>query len=192
MEVITTTDLYLHGTYGYSRVTRSFAAFGGSRAPGCTHPPTHPPPPVPPFLLPRTYLQRTLPESHVKLKVSWRVYASLDLFILRTIHGGISQRCKLIKQPVGLVLHFVVDNLQLVLNSLQQESCEWENLLTQLPCTNVYSRFDFLTWVLQQEPFENVNGGILPGVELTLNSSCPCSHNVKLGFVDTLLLSCVG
>ena len=70
-------------------------------------------------------------------------------YILRTIHGGISQRCKLIKHPVGLVFHFVLDNLQLVPNSLQQESCEWENLLTQLPCTNVYSRFDFLTWVLQ-------------------------------------------
>ena len=33
MEVITTTDLYFHGTHGYSRVTRSFAAFGGSCAP---------------------------------------------------------------------------------------------------------------------------------------------------------------
>ena len=36
MEVIATTDLYLHvhGTHGYSRVARSFAAFGGSCAPG--------------------------------------------------------------------------------------------------------------------------------------------------------------
>ena len=33
MEVITATDLYFHGTHGYSRVTRSFAAFGGSCAP---------------------------------------------------------------------------------------------------------------------------------------------------------------
>ena len=36
-----------------------------------------------------------------------------------------------------------------------------------------------------------MNSGILPGVELTLNSSCLCSHTVKLGFADTLLLSCV-
>ena len=37
MEVITTTDLYLHGTHGYTRVTRSFAAFGGSCPPELCH-----------------------------------------------------------------------------------------------------------------------------------------------------------
>ena len=55
---------------------------------------------------------------------------------------------------------------------------------------------DFLTWVIQQEPLENVDGGILPGVELTLNSSCIrshlCNHSVKLSLADTFLLSCIG
>ena len=53
------------------------------------------------------------------------------MYVIRTIHGGILESCKLIKQPVGLVLlllHFVLDILQLVPNSLQQESCEQENL----------------------------------------------------------------
>ena len=71
--------------------------------------------------------------------------------ILRTIHGGISQCCKLIKHPAGLVLlllHFVLDILQLVPNSLQQESCKWENLTTQLPPMPwIYGRFDFLTYL---------------------------------------------
>jgi len=69
-------------------------------------------------------------------------------YTLRTIHGGILQCCKLIKQPVGLVLlllHFVLDNLQLVPNSLQQESCEEENLTTQLPpMPYVYHIFPYL------------------------------------------------
>jgi len=74
--------------------------------------------------------------------------------------------------------------------SFQQESCEEENLTTQLPpMPCVYNRF--FTWIIQQEPFENVNSSILPGVELTLNSSCLCSNTVKLSFADTLLLSCV-
>ena len=58
------------------------------------------------------------------------------MYVIRTIHGGILESCKLIKQPVGLVLlllHFVLDILQLVPNSLQQESCEQENLTSQLP-----------------------------------------------------------
>jgi len=50
---------------------------------------------------------------------------------------------------------------------------------------------DFLTWVIQQEPLENVNCGILPGVELTLNGSYLCDHTVKISLADTLLLSCV-
>jgi len=70
------------------------------------------------------------------------------IYTLRTIHGGISQHCKLIKQPVGLVmllLHFVLDNLQLVPSSLQQESCEEENLTTQLqPMPYVYHIFPYL------------------------------------------------
>ena len=108
---------------------------------------------------------------------------------------GILQSCKLIKQSASLVLHFVLDILQLVLNSLQQESCEEVNLTSQLPpMPRVYHRF--LTWVIQQEPLENVDGGILPGVELPLNSSCLCSHlcnhSVKFSLADTLLLSCIG
>ena len=64
-------------------------------------------------------------------------------YVLCTIHSSISQSCKLIEQPVDLVLlllHFGLDILQLVLNTpqlllncLQQESCEQENLTSQLP-----------------------------------------------------------
>jgi len=50
---------------------------------------------------------------------------------------------------------------------------------------------DFLTWVIQQKPLENVDGGILPGVELTLNGSYLCDHTVKISLADTLLLNCV-
>ena len=61
-------------------------------------------------------------------------------YILLTINGGISQRCKLIKQHAGLVLHFVVDNLKLVPNSLQQKSCK----CSHHKCTScVYHRFQF-------------------------------------------------
>ena len=50
---------------------------------------------------------------------------------------------------------------------------------------------DFLTWVVQQEPFQNVDSGILPGVELALNGSYPHDHMVKISLADTLLLNCV-
>ena len=83
-------------------------------------------------------------------------------YSLPTINGGIPQSCKLVKQPVGLVLlflHFVLDILklvlnipqlvlnipQLVLNSLQQESWQQENLTSQLlPMSCVYDGFPYL------------------------------------------------
>jgi len=55
---------------------------------------------------------------------------------IHTIHSDILQCCNLIKQPVGLfllLLHFVLDILQLVTYSFQKEICEEENLTTQLP-----------------------------------------------------------
>jgi len=76
-------------------------------------------------------------------------------YSLPTINGGIPQSCKLVKQPVGLVLlfhHFVLDILklvlnipQLVLNNLQQESWQQENLTSQLlPISCVYDGFPYL------------------------------------------------
>ena len=123
-------------------------------------------------------------------------------YVLCTIHSSISQSCKLIEQPVDLVLlllHFglgilqlVLNTPQLVLNCLQQESCEQENLTSQLPpITCFYFYQNFLTWVLQQKPLENMDGGILPGVELMLNGSYLCDHTVKISLADTLLLCCV-
>ena len=62
--------------------------------------------------------------------------------------------------------------------------------------TNVRAMTDFCTWIIQQEPLWNVNSSILPGIELSLNSSCLCSHlcnhSVKFSLADTLLFSCVG
>ena len=104
-------------------------------------------------------------------------------FVLQVIHF-VLQCCKLIKCPVGLGL----DDLQLVRNSVQQESCGWENLSTQvlppMPC-------NFLTWVSRQDSVENVEGGISPSAVCTLNSSYLCNHAVKISFADTLWLSCV-
>jgi len=117
-------------------------------------------------------------------------------YILHTIHGSISQlqahQAACWSCPV--VAPFWTGYSP---NILQQESCEIDNLSTQLPPISYFSQISLPglsgRYILRMWRVWILNSSHL--CDLYLNSSCLCSHlcnhPVKISLADTLLLSCI-
>ena len=122
-------------------------------------------------------------------------------YVLCTIHSSISQSCKLIEQPVDLVLlllHFGLDILQLVLNTpqlllncLQQESCEQENLTSQLPPITCFYFYQISLPVFSSRNLLRIWMVAFCQVLSSLSTAAICVTTVKITLADTLLLCCV-